>query len=374
MKKKVLSMLLVLAMTLSLTACGQDTATGTAEDAEAAQTTEATENTDNTEEAEAAETEAPAETDSEAASETAYPVTVTDQAGREVTIEDEPQKLVSGYYITTSLLIALDLDEKLVGIEAKADTRPIYSLSAPGLLELPSVGTAKEFDLEGCAALEPDLVILPLKLQSAVESLEELDMDVLLVNPEDQELLEEAVTLIGTATNTMNQAQKLLDFSAEQETRLEETLADEEAPSVYLAGNSDFLSTAGGAMYQSDMIQMAGGTNVAAELTDTYWAEVSYEQVLAWNPEYIILASDSEYTVDDVLADQNLAGCAAVENGNVYQMPGKAEAWDSPVPSGILGSVWLSSVLHPEVCPQADSEAVIDEFYETFYGFTYSEN
>lgn len=380
MKKKVLSMLLVLAMTLSLTACGQDTATGTAEDAEAAQTTETTEDTDNTEEAEAsedaetAETEAPAETGSEEAAESAYPVTVTDQAGREVTIEDEPQKLVSGYYITTSLLIALDLDEKLVGIEAKADTRPIYSLSAPELLELPSVGTAKEFDLEGCAALEPDLVILPLKLQDAAESLEELDIDVLLVNPEDQELLEEAVTLIGTATNTMDQAQELLDFSAEQEARLEETLAEEEAPSVYLAGNSDFLSTAGGAMYQSDMIQMAGGANVAEELTDTYWAEVSYEQVLAWNPEYIILASDSEYTVDDVLADQNLAGCAAVENGNVYQMPGKAEAWDSPVPSGILGSVWLSSVLHPEVCPQADSEAVIDEFYETFYGFTYSEN
>ena len=54
-----------------------------------------------------------------------YPVTVTDHAGREVTIEAEPQKLVSGYYISTSLLIALDLDEKMVGIEAKANKRAI---------------------------------------------------------------------------------------------------------------------------------------------------------------------------------------------------------------------------------------------------------
>ena len=67
-------------------------------------------------------------------------------------------------------------------------------------------------------------------------------------------------------------------------------------------------------------------------------------------------------------------GRAAVENGNVYQIPGDAEAWDSPVPSGILGAVWLSSVLHPDLCSEADSIAVMNEFYETFYGFTYREN
>ena len=305
---------------------------------------------------------------------TEYPVTLTDQAGRKVTIESQPETLVSGYYISTSLLIALGLEDNLVGIEAKADTRPIYALSAPQLLELPSVGTAKEFDLEGCAALAPDLVILPLKLQDAAESLAELGITALVVNPEDQALLEEAITLIGKATNTGVRASELLDFTYTQEARLTETLADAERPSVYLAGNSDFLSTAGDAMYQSDMIRMAGGVNAAAELTDTYWAQVSYEQVLAWNPDHIILASDASYTVDDVLADPNLAGCAAVENGNVYQIPGDAEAWDSPVPSGILGAVWLSSVLHPDLCSEADSIAVMNEFYETFYGFTYREN
>ena len=50
-------------------------------------------------------------------------------------------------------MIALGLDDKLVGVEAKADKRNIYKLSAPELTSLPSVGTAKEFDLEGCAAL-----------------------------------------------------------------------------------------------------------------------------------------------------------------------------------------------------------------------------
>ena len=373
--KKILSLLLALSMALSLAACSPnqpETENGAAASEETAveETAEETSEEANDAEAAASETDSAADT----AAEVVYPVTVTDQAGREVTIEEEPQKLVSGYYISTSLLIALDLDEKLVGIEAKADTRSIYHLSAPELLELPSVGTAKEFDLEGCAALEPDLVILPMSLQDTAGTLEELGIQALVVNPEDQELLSGMISLIGTVTNTEGRAQSLLDFTSEQEARLAEALADVETPSVYLAGNSSLLSTAGDAMYQSDMIRMAGGVNAAAEITDTYWAEISYEQLLAWDPEYIVLASDADYTVEDVLADQNLAECTAVVNGNVYQIPGDAEAWDSPVPSGILGAVWLSSVLHPEECPEADSAAVIDEYYETFYGFTYSEN
>ena len=305
---------------------------------------------------------------------TVYPVTVVDQAGREVVIEEEPEKVVSGYYISTSLLIALDLDEKMVGIEAKADKRAIYKLSAPELIDLPSVGSAKEFDLEGCAALEPDLVILPLKLKNAAETLTELGIDVLLVNPEDQELLTGMMDLIATAANRQTQVQALRTFTAEQEALLTETLAGAETPKVYLAGNSSLLSTAGDAMYQSDMIRLAGGANAAASLTDPYWVEISYEQLLAWDPAYIVLASDASYTVDDVLADPNLADCTAVKNGAVYQLPGKAEAWDSPVPSGILGAVWLANVLHPDLFSAENCNALIDEYYETFYHFTYSQN
>ena len=341
--KKLISLLLVLAMLLSFAACSQ--------------------------------TDKPKETTPEAtAAPSHYPVKVTDYAGREVVIEKEPQKLVSGYYISTSLLIALNLDEKLVGIEAKANKRAIYSLAAPELIDLPNVGTAKEFDLEGCAALEPDLVILALKLKSAVETLEGLGIDVLLVNPENQELLTGMINMIAAATNTADKAADLLGFTAAQESYLSKTLSGAETPSVYLAGNSSMLSTVGNAMYQSDMIRLAGGVNAAAEIEDTYWVEIDYEQLLTWNPDYIILASDATYTVEDVLADPNLADCAAVAKGQVYQLPNKAEAWDSPVPSGILGALWLANVLHNDLLTDADCAAKIDEYYETFYDFTYSEN
>lgn len=67
-------------------------------------------------------------------------------------------------------------------------------------------------------------------------------------------------------------------------------------------------------MYQNTMIENANGTN-AASVEDTYWAEVSYEQILDWNPDYIILASDAEYDVDSVLNDAALADCTAVQGG-----------------------------------------------------------
>lgn len=371
MFKRIFSLVLALAMVLSLTACAKETPA-------AGQTpTQAVTEAPTQPSAEATEdipVEVPAAvTGTDEYGPVTYPVTVIDQAGREVTIEKAPERIVSGYYISTSLLIALGQEDKLVGIEAKADKRPIYRLSAPELLELPSVGSAKEFDLEGCAALEPDLVILPQKLKDAAETLTDLGIAVLLVNPENQELSDGMRALLATALDCRDQAENLSLFLYEQYRFLDDMLEGVERPTVYLAGNSSLLSTAGSAMYQHSLIELAGGQNVAADLTDSYWAEVSYEQILTWNPAYIILASDASYSVADVLGDENLAGVDAVINGNVFQLPNDTESWDSPVPGGILGAVWMADVLHEEVV-LADVYAAVDYFYRTFYGFSYGEN
>lgn len=364
--KKQLSIILICTMLAVLTACGTDSATttqSTTESTTAASVSESASSEEVSEElsSEESSTEADAE-------QTVYPVTVTDQAGREVTIEKEPSSIVSGYYISSSLLIALGLKDKVVGIEAKADKRPIYKLAAPELTELPNVGTAKEFNLETCAALSPDLVILPMKLKDAAQSLTDLGITVLLVNPESQDLLTEMINTIATATNTNSEAAKLLAYIDSQKDMLTSALSGVEPESVYLAGNSSFLSTAGPSMYQSSIIELAGGKNAADSITDTYWAEISYEQLLAWDPSYIIIASDAEYTVDDVLNDPNLAECTAVKNSHVYAIPGDMEALDSPVPAGILASVWLAGILHPDQVSADTYTTEMTNYYETFYG------
>ena len=369
--KKKLSIILICTMLAVLTACGTDNATttqSTKESTTAASVSE-TASSENTSEDVSSEELSSEESSTEAdAEQTVYPVTVTDQAGREVTIEKEPSSIVSGYYISSSLLIALGLKDKVVGIEAKADKRPIYKLAAPEMTELPNVGTAKEFNLEACAALSPDLVILPMKLKDAAQSLTDLGITVLLVNPESQDLLTEMINTIATATNTNSEAAKLLAYIDSQKAILTSALSGVEPESVYLAGNSSFLSTAGPSMYQSSIIELAGGKNAADSITDTYWAEISYEQLLTWDPSYIIIASDAEYTVDDVMNDPNLAECTAVKNSHVYAIPGDVEALDSPVPAGILASVWLAGILHPDQVPTDTYTTEMTNYYETFYG------
>ena len=349
--KKVTALLLVVAMALSFAACSQP---GNSEVSTSAPIAESS----------------PVATDAPGY----YPVTVTDQASREITIEQEPQRIITAYYITSSLLIALDLDDRIVGIENNPEKRAIYSLSAPELLELPQIGTAKELDIEAVMALEPDLLILPMKLKNTVPLLEELGLTVLIVDPEDQHRVNDMIRLVGEATNKNELAENILSWISSQQDFLADALTDIQMPAVYLAGNSSMLKTAGDAMYQADMIRLAGGGNVAAAIEDTYWAEIDYEQLLAWDPEYIILAAEATYTVEDVLADPNLASCKAVASGNVYRLPNQAEAWDSPVPGSILGAVWLANILHPHKISDAECTTRMNEFYETFYHFTYTEN
>ena len=260
---------------------------------------------------------------------TSYPLTVTDQAGRTVTFEKAPEKIASSYYISTSLLLALGLKDKLVGIEAKANTRNIYKLAAPSIVSLPNMGTAKEFNTEACVAAAPDVVFLPMKLKKAADTLEGLGIKAVVVNPEDATLLKECITLVGKITNTI--------------------------------GRSDALNNS---------IDTFLADNTASELTDTYWANVSYEQLLAWNPDYIIIAADATYSVDDVINDANLADCNAVKNKKVVKLPGDIEAWDSPVPASFLGSIYIASVLHPEKVTKDFYEECVTKFYESFYGFT----
>ncbi len=307
---------------------------------------------------------------SSAAASEAAGITLTDQAGRTVTLEQPAESIVSCYYISTYATIALGLKDKIVGLENKADTRALYALAAPELPQLTQVGTLKELNVEAVAALEPDLVIMPQKLIDNAQTLEDLGITVMIVNPETQEGLETMLTLIGEACGASDQAQALIDYNHTQLERAAEMTADLEKPSVFLLGNSSYLSVAPAAMYQNDLIEQAGGVNAAASIEEDYWADVSYETLLALAPEVLVIPSAASYTAEDVMNDPQLADLPAVQNGAVYTMPQGLDEWDSPTPSGILGVLWLTSVLHPEAYPFEEFTADAQAFYQTFYGFT----
>ena len=311
-----------------------------------------------------------------------YPVTVKDMAGREVTLEKQPERIVSGYYISSSACIALGLTDKMVGIEDKSAKRPIYKLAAPALIDLPNVGSAKAFDLEACIATEPDLVILPMKQKDTAQTLQEMGIATLLVLPESHEQLIEMFTLIGTATNTVKQAEKFISYyntKLSAVTELTRDIPDDEKPVVYLGSTSDILRTAPREMYQASLITTAGGKNAGDVLEGSSWTDIDNETFLTMNPDIIVIPTDNfavsspDYTAEDVMNNPTFSDVTAVKNSAVYQMPVGYEAWDSPVPSGILGTLWMLKTLHPELYPAEQFAADVNEFYTVFYGFSVNE-
>ncbi|MCL2629027.1 MAG: ABC transporter substrate-binding protein [Oscillospiraceae bacterium] len=279
------------------------------------------------------------------------------------------ERLVSGYYISTSACIALGLSERLVGIEARADTRPIYSLAAPELLELPNLGTARDFNLEACLALNPDLVILPARLQDAADTLTDMGVSVLLVNPESFDEITHMFRLIGEATGAGERADKLIEWITKIRSDINErTKGISSRPSVYISGVSSWLTTAPKDMFQSSLVELAGGVNAAAHIAGRSWTEISYEELLAMNPNVIILPAEASYEIKDVLTDTALSQLSAVQNKAVYKMPSDYEAWDSPVPAGMLGALWLLNILHEDLIAQDELDQETADFYMEFFG------
>ena len=324
-------------------------------------------------------TDAAPETTPAAEDPSAFPITVTDQIGNEVTVEHVAERIVSGYYISSSTCIALGLKDKLVATEEKTDKRPIYKLAAPELIgTIGNVGSAKAFDLEACIAAEPDLVILPKKAKDYAKTLNEMGIAAVVVNPESHEALVDMIKLIANLTGSEETAGKLITSYNEVLSKVESATAnldDSKKPVVYMCNNSTYLATAPKDMYQASVITTAGGKNAGDELEGDSWVDISYEQLIAINPDVIIIPTNNmangqpDFTAADVMVDEQLKDITAVKNGAVYNMPTGFEAWDSPVPSGVLGMLWMTAKLHPEVYSMDEFAADATDFYKTFYGF-----
>ena len=97
--------------------------------------------------------------------------------------------------------------------------------------------------MEGCAALTPDLVIVPAKLKDSIPQMEELGLTVLAVKPEDQDKLYGAIDLLAQATNTVARGEELKSAIEDNLLSLHGAIGDAEAPTVYMVSNSSVLQT-----------------------------------------------------------------------------------------------------------------------------------
>lgn len=293
--------------------------------------------------------------------------TIEDQAGRSVTFDEPAKTAASGYYIATTTLIGLGCEDALVGVEMKADTRKIYAAAAKQILTLPALGNKKSFNVEECAAADPDVVFLPVSLKDYVEQLEDLDMKVILLNPETEETYDEAVEIIAKVMGKEDISEQY--FTYRKDLFEKYVKEQEEKKTVYFAG-SDILEACGSDMFQNELIQDAQGSYVLNEQLKgvSTWQKINVEELIQADPDYIFIEQGG-ISVDDVLNNSALSDISAVKNHHVYIFPSEYETWDTPNLSSCLGVLWMYAILYPDALSMEDVANEANAFYQTYYGF-----
>lgn len=295
-------------------------------------------------------------------------IVLKDHLDREVKLEKPVESVVSSYYIATTTLVALGAEDLLSGVEMKAETRAIYQLAAPQLLELPAMGNKKNFNMEECAKINPDLVVLPMSLKDYVPQLENLNIKVIVIDPETNDRFLDTVSMLGKATGHEKDAEQLLAYYEKEQQKMKQALKDvKEHQSVYFASGSDLLNSATQKMYQHEIIMAAKGKAVASDLNEMGWTAISAEQLLAYDPAYIFIENQSDMNADAVMSDVRFASLNAVKNKQVYTFPSTIETWDTPSPSSILGVLWMSSILYPENISMDEVVKEACDFYQQFF-------
>ena len=296
-------------------------------------------------------------------------VLVVDQAGREVLIPSQPQRIASAFGVATPYLYAFVPPENIVA--ARYLGLPDHPLSRAVMARIDPNYTEKalgaEITVEELVARDVDLVFAGLKHLDLARVLSEVGIPSVLIGPETFEAVKDATLLIGRALGQEERAKDLIQFYEEALARISRATSAvpaEKRPKVLVLGTSA-LRVASGAMYQSRMVELAGGIPVTAGLPGS-WQNVNIEQILIWNPDVIVIVPYSQAQAADLLSDPIWAEVEAVKTGRVYKMPQLLFAWDTPIPESVLGILWMAELFHPGAI-ELDFAELARAFYREFY-------
>ncbi|UQN08588.1 ABC transporter substrate-binding protein [Deinococcus sp. QL22] len=271
------------------------------------------------------------------ASATRYPLTVTDDLGRTITLKAEPKRIISMLPSHTETLVAIGAGDKLVAVDR------FSSYPAPVVSSLPKVGSAYQPDLEAIVALKPDLVLADESAGSRLtEKLAQAGLTVYGGTAQTYNEVFEKIAVLGKLTNRENGATRLVTSMRTELNALQQTVLTlpklstyyEIDPSPYSVGPNSFIGA---------LISKAGGrTIVPASLGD--FPKLDPELIVRSNPRVIIGPA-----LSDARTRPGWLSLTAVQGGRVYQ-PNKEEldALSRPGPRLPLALRTLIRFLHPE--------------------------
>lgn len=312
-------------------------------------------------------------------------ITLTDTEGREITLDSVPERVVT---IGSALRLYTYIAgvDKVVGVEnvqrqGEGEARP-YFMAYPEIADIPMVGEGKNAapDAELLLNTNPDVIFAgnTMDVGSIDELQSKIGVPIIMIDDGgDGSIANEKITtsleLIGKAMGMEERAAEVTGFLWTCENDLEERTADipEEArPTMYVgalswAGHHGLEST----MAQSPLLNSINANNVANEVDANGTFDVDMEQILEWDPEYIIIDSAGLTLVEDDYKENPkfYNSLQAFQNGNVYLQLGFTANYHNPG-TAIADSYFIGSVLYPEAFSDIDPAVKADEIYEFLVG------
>lgn len=248
-----------------------------------------------------------------------FPLTITDDDGVEVTIDAEPQRIVTFAPSMTEIVYALDLGDRLVGVSGPFDDYPAEAK------DVEEVGGAGDFGvdptIEKVVSLEPDLFLTIPGGDQWKQRLRDLDIPVVTLHADDLDDLLIDIGTIGDLTGAVEEADALATRMGDE---ADEIAADAETTghvSCFFEVYYPPLTTVGPKTFIFDLLERAGCDPVTEEAKTDY-PEWSVDELVADGPEVYLVTPESAKSVAAVARRPGFSAIPAIEHHRVALVDG----------------------------------------------------
>lgn len=267
----------------------------------------------------------------------AFPLTIKDDAGREVRFTGPAARVVSLAPANTEIVYALDLYDRLVGVTT-------YDDYPARVKTLPKVGDFANPNIEAVEAEAPDVVLVTGGVQAdVIRKLEAVGTKVVVVDPKNVEGVFAGITMVAKVLGVPEKADEVVAKMKADLSDIEKRVRSEKPKRVFVEIGWNPLWTAGKGTLLDGLLTRAGGVNVVKQ---EGYVGYSVEQLVKDQPEVYLGTLSS---LGDPLALEQRPGYAAlkcVEAGSIYQLDDNLVS--RPGPRVVEGVREIAKVLHPD--------------------------
>lgn len=329
-----------------------------------------------------AATEEPTQSaEQDATQETAETREITDMAGRKVTVPTaENIESVFSAGPVAAIFLYMVAPDKLLGWNYELNDVE-KSIILDKYQDLPNFGMGDAVNYEAVIAANPTIAINSGKINDTMVSdcdalSESLGIPVVAVDNELNNSAE-AFRFMGELLGVEDHAEELAQYAEQVFTDINalSDIPEEKKVSVYFGNGEDSLETAPRGSQHAQILDAINAVNVAdLELGDGSRVQISAEQLLAWDPDVIVVNGEPKAdksgssAAEDILSNPDYASLKAVQDQKVYGTPNAPFSWvDRPAgPNRLIGMRWFSALIYPEYI-KCDINEEIHKFFDLFY-------